>query len=128
MKGVVFLIFFHLINISACTMSTKKNNIVCTQLPCIMDNEGKNIWVEGTFLFPQEIAFAVKKIVLEDKTEIILTIPKSDLQDLFSLENNGKKLSIKGKVYTDSIPDSYKIIGRLPNPYMVDITKVTFKQ
>lgn len=91
----------------------------------LAQHEGQPIRVEGTFRFPIEQAFARNKLVLDDGTEVILPRPSSGpgAAELV-LANSGARLAALGVVYIKDIPAKYKIIGRTPDPYLVELTAV----
>jgi hypothetical protein len=91
----------------------------------LAQHEGRPLRVEGTFRFPTEQAFARNKLVLDDGTEVILPRPSSGPGAAeFVLANSGARLAAFGVVYLKEIPAKYRIIGRTPDPYLVELTAV----
>lgn len=97
---------------------------LCTARPCLERHEGRVIDVQGAYLFPRRRAFAVSKLVLEDDTTIVLSPPDTALRDHFKSDNDGVTLRIRGRVFTGPIPESYQIIGRTAEPYLLDIEAI----
>jgi hypothetical protein len=102
--------------------SSRSAHPACTDLACLSQHEGELVQAEGTFVFPKEQAFARNKLSLSDGTTIILPQAKDDaVRARFTADNDGKKMKIVGRIYTKEIPEKYRIIGRTPDPYLVDI-------
>lgn len=98
----------------------------CADLACLTQHEGEMIEAEGTFVFPKEKAFARNKLSLGDGTTIILSQPADDaVRAALTGDNDGKRMKVHGRIYTKDIPEKYRIIGRGPEPYLVDIASVT---
>jgi hypothetical protein len=97
----------------------------CTTRPCLAENEGQVIDVEGKYVFPSEPAFAVNRLALTDGTTIVLNTSNEELRRHFVAASDGKPMRIRGRIFTGAIPDRYKIIGRTPEPHLVDLEAVT---
>lgn len=98
--------------------------VTCTTRQCLEQNEGQVIDVEGVYVFPQQQAFAVNKLVLKDGTRIVLSPPKNKLCDHFAIENDGITMLIRGRIFTGPIPENYRIIGRTAEPHLLDLEKI----
>ncbi len=99
---------------------------VCADLACLSKHEGELVEADGTFVFPKEKAFARNKLSLGDGTTIILSQPADDaVRGKLTGDNDGKRMVVQGRIYTKDIPDKYRIIGRGPEPYLVNIAAVT---
>lgn len=99
---------------------------VCADLACLSQHEGEMIEAEGTFVFPKEKAFARNKLSLGDGTTIILSQPADEaVREKLGADSDGKRMKVQGRIYTKQIPDKYRIVGRGPEPYLVDIAGVT---
>lgn len=84
--------------------------------------EGQAVRLRGTFRFPTEKAFARNKLELDDGTIVILSRPADAAVAAVLVEaNQGARVTVGGVIYTGQIPDRYKIIGRTPDPYLVDV-------
>jgi hypothetical protein len=105
-------------------MDERAAHTACTTRPCLEQHEGELIDVEGTYVFPKQKAFAVNRLALKDGTTIILSPPENELRDHFASENDNTRLLIRGRIFTGPIPDKYRIIGRTPEPYLLDIEKI----
>ena len=98
----------------------------CADLACLSKHEGEMIEADGTFVFPKEKAFARNKLSLGDGTIIILSQPADEaVRGKLTGDNDGKRMKVQGRIYTKDIPEKYRIIGRGPEPYLVDIAGVT---
>jgi hypothetical protein len=98
----------------------------CADLACLTQHEGEMIEADGTFVFPKEKAFARNKLSLGDGTTIILSQPADDaVRGVLTGDNDGKRMKVQGRIYTKDIPEKYRIIGRGPEPYLVDIASVS---
>ncbi len=97
--------------------------LVCTARACLDAHEGEVIDIEGVYAFPRERAFAVHRLLLYDGTTIILAPPKGSLRDLFIEENDGASLLVRGRIFCKQIPPKYRIIGRTPDPYLLDLER-----
>jgi hypothetical protein len=96
----------------------------CTTRQCLERHEGELIEVEGTYVFPRQKAFAVSRLALKDGTTIVLSPPKNELRDLFASENDGVTMLLRGRIFTGPIPERYRIIGRTPEPYLLEIERI----
>lgn len=87
--------------------------------------EGTLVQIEGTFRFPTKQAFARNELVLDDGTVVVLPRPSSGTgaAELIAA-NDGARLAVRGLVYVNEIPAKYDIIGRTPDPYMVELVAV----
>ena len=105
-------------------MNKPASPATCTTRECLEKNEGQVIDVEGVYVFPKELAFAVNKLELKDGTTIVLSPPKNELRDHFANENDGLKMIIRGRIFTGMIPQKYKIIGRTAEPHLLELEKI----
>ncbi len=107
------------------SMNKADTPVVCTTRQCLEQYEGQVIDVEGIFVFPKQQAFAVNKLVLKDGTTIVLSpTEKNDLRDYFTSENDGMLMLIRGRIFTELIPEKYRIIGRTAEPHLLDLEKI----
>ena len=98
---------------------------LCTSRAHLEQNEGRLVRAQGTFQFPTEKAFARNKLLLDDGTTIVLSRPKDETIAARLVESNqGMRMTIRGLIFTKQIPDKYEIIGRTPDPYLLDIEAV----
>ena len=98
----------------------------CADLACLRMHEGEMIEADGTFVFPKEKAFARNKLSLADGTTVILSQPADDaVRGALTGDNDGKRMKVQGRIYTKDIPEKYRIIGRGPEPYLVDIASIS---
>ncbi len=98
----------------------------CADLACLTQHEGEMIEADGTFVFPKEKAFARNKLSLADGTTVILSQPADDaVRGALTGDNDGKRMKVQGRIYTKDIPEKYRIIGRGPEPYLVDIASIS---
>lgn len=105
-------------------MGQAADDLPCRTLSCLERHEGEMIDVEGSYVFPKQVAFAVNRLSLQDGTLITLSPPANELREHFKSENDGVRMLIRGRVFTGPIPDEYKIIGRTPDPYLLDLEKI----
>lgn len=96
----------------------------CTTLQCLQQHEGQIVDLEGLYVFPKQLAFAVSKLELADGTTIVLSPPKNDLRDHLVAENDGVAMRIRGRIFTGQIPEKYRIIGRTTEPYLLDLAAI----
>lgn len=88
-------------------------------------HQGVPVRIEGTFRFPTEKAFARNKLALDDGTTVILPRPETGPGAAeLTAANTGKRMAVHGVVYVEVIPDRYQIIGRTPDPYLVELAGV----
>lgn len=107
------------------TSPAGRANPSCTDLSGLTAHDGQVVLVGGTFVFPKEKAFARNKLSLSDGTVLILAQPADrSVRARLTSANDGKRMSIRGRVFTGAIPQEYRIIGRTPDPYLVDIVDV----
>jgi hypothetical protein len=105
---------------------TESSSQPCTDMPCLLRHDEQVILAEGTFVFPKEKAFARNKLSLSDGTIIILSPPSDEaVRAQLSRENDGKYMTICGRIFTKQIPEKYGIISRTPDPYLVDIADIS---
>ncbi len=98
---------------------------VARTLADLKAHQGVAVRIEGTFRFPTEKAFARNKLVLDDGTTVILPRPETGPGAAeLTAANTGKRLAVHGIVYVEVIPDRYQIIGRTPDPYLVELAGV----
>jgi hypothetical protein len=98
---------------------------LCVSLADLERHEGALVRVQGTFRFPTEPAFARNKLILDDGTTVILARPQdAKLTESLREANQGKRMTIRGLIFIKAIPEKYKIIGRTPDPYLLDIEAV----
>lgn len=98
---------------------------LCVSLADLERHEGARVRVQGTFRFPTEPAFARNKLILDDGTTVILARPQdAKLAESLREANQGKRMTIRGLIFIKAIPEKYKIIGRTPDPYLLDIEAV----
>lgn len=93
----------------------------CTTLSCLEDSVGAVVTLRGRYEYPQQIKFAQTVLRLDDGTRVIL---RAKREGAFAADNDGRVMRITGVVYTDQIPEHYRIIGRTPDPHMVEISDV----
>lgn len=91
---------------------------VCTAQACLEANEGQRIVLEGTYLYPQQQAFANNKVRLTDGVEVIIGAPR---EGVFTPPNHESRMRVTGRIFTGQIPESYRIFGRPPNPHLLDV-------
>ena len=94
---------------------------LCTTRQCLEQHEGQVIDIEGTYVFPREKAFAVSRLAFEDGTKIVIGPPAGGL---FTSENDGAVLRVRGRIFTGPIPEKYGIIGRTPEPRLLDVEDI----
>jgi len=94
---------------------------LCTTRLCLEQHEGQVIDIEGTYVFPREKAFAVSRLAFADGTTIVIGPPAGGL---FTSENDGAILRVRGRIFTGPIPEKYGIIGRTPEPRLLDMEKI----
>jgi hypothetical protein len=99
----------------------------CADLACLQAHEGELVEIVGTYVFPRKKAFAHNKLSLSDGTMVIVTSPDDGgMRAQLSSENDGKRLTVRGRIYVKDIPEKYGIIGRTPDPYLMDVIAVDF--
>jgi hypothetical protein len=96
--------------------------VKCTTLSCLQHHEAEVVRAEGVFRTPKQRAFGVNELVLEDGTRIKL--PPEREQASLSAANDGKRMQVRGRIFTGMIPEKYGIIGRSPDPYLVEVDRV----
>jgi hypothetical protein len=110
--------------VGSMTQSDKPSEyLVCTARACLDAHESQVIDIEGVYVFPHEQAFAVHRLLLYDGTTIILAPPQGSLRDLFVEANDGASLLVRGRIFCKQIPPRYRIIGRTPEPYLLDLER-----
>src|SRR5262245_9314128 len=98
----------------------------CATRTCLGENEGQVIEIEGTYFFPKQPAFAVSRLALADGTTVVLSPPpEGERRRHFTAASDGKRMRIRGRIFTGVIPDRYKIIGRTSEPYLVELEAIT---
>jgi hypothetical protein len=98
---------------------------VCTSRALLEQNEGRLVRVQGTYRFPIEKAFARNKLTLDDGTTVVLSRPTDETMAARLVESNqGVRMTIRGLIFSEHIPDKYGIIGRTPDPYLLDLDAV----
>ena len=98
---------------------------LCTSLAELAKHEGTPVRVRGTFRFPTEKAFARNKLLLDDGTIVILSRPVDlAVAAVLAKSNQGARMIVRGVAYAKEIPARYRIIGRTPDPYLVDIETI----
>jgi hypothetical protein len=97
---------------------------VCTTLACLVEHEGTIVQIVGTYQYPKQKAFAVNRLALDDKTPVIVGGPR---EDPFVEANDGVLMAITGRIFTKDIPEKYRIIGRTPEPHLLDVSHVQKK-
>jgi hypothetical protein len=108
--------------------NTSPDPVVCTSLPCLQQHEGQLIDIQGRYEFPKQQAFAVNRLRLEDGTTIVLPPAPEGGGGPFASPNDGKPMRLRGRIFTGPIPAKYHIIGRTPEPYLVDLEQVTMTE
>ena len=96
----------------------KKLRPQCDDLVSLKAHDGAEVDVIGRYVFPKEKAFARTRLRLKDDTLVTVAVPR---EGAFGEENDGKLLAVTGKIFTGEIPPSYKIFGRTPDPYLLDV-------
>jgi hypothetical protein len=101
----------------------------CSERACLEANEGDVIDIAGTFVFPPDRKRKGQHrytLSLVDGTKVILPNPKDDAtRAQLSRANDGKRVTVRGRIYTRNIPDRYGIIARTADPYVVELFAVT---
>lgn len=90
----------------------------CATLKCLKEHEGQTVVLHGTYQHPQQKAFAVAELKLEDGTIVVLRTPR---EGVFTQANHQAPMQVPGRIFTGPIPDSYGIFGRRSDPYLVDV-------
>ncbi|WP_148639424.1 hypothetical protein [Aquimarina longa] len=89
-------------------------------------NEGKFLSITGRFSHQKEnILFSTHRIILKDKTKIVLLLNEyKNTGKVLIKENNGKYITVIGKVFINEILEKFDLISRTNNPYLVDIKSI----
>lgn len=100
----------------------------CLDLACLEANEGNVVEVEGTFAFPRDPRRKgqhLYRLSLTDGTSLVLPAPPAgEFRRRLSRDNDGKQLTVRGRIYTKTIPEQYGIIERTADPYCVELFDV----
>ena len=103
-----------------------QSTAVCSDLACLQANEGKVIDVDGTFVFPPEAAPKGQhfyRLTLGDGTNVVLHQHHAKL----TREIDGKHITARGIYYKHPIPERYRIIQAVADPYLVEIYDITVR-
>lgn len=101
------------------------NRNFCSSYQCLEKYDGKIFWVQGNYLHPQPKTIEPTRLQLADGTIIVLSkLEGEKMARKLDKTNNGVLMKVKGQIFTDKIPDKYKIIARTPDPYLVDIQEI----
>ncbi|WP_062061118.1 hypothetical protein [Aquimarina longa] len=95
-------------------------------LEYVLKNEGKQTVFIGKFEHQKEKKpFSTYKIILKDKTKIILSLKDDEDTEKVLIKHNGNKyIKVIGRVFVNEIPEEYAIISRTNSPYLVDIKSI----
>lgn len=100
----------------------------CSARACLEANEGEVIDIAGTFVSPPDRTRKGQHrytLALADGTKVILPNPKDDAtRATLSPASDGKRVTVRGRIYTRNIPDRYGIIASTADPYVVEMFTV----
>lgn len=103
----------------------------CTDRPCLEAHEGQLIELDGTFVAPvdpKRKGLHLHKLALADGTLIILDFDRDHpVRAKLSKSNDGKRVTIRGRIFTKEIPERYGIIESTAGPYLLDIVDATVR-
>lgn len=95
----------------------------CSDLACLQSHDGQTIDVTGTLTAPRRKVMDHYRVVLADGTAVI--IGQGPARGQLSPETDGKRVVVRGRIFTGDIPASYDIIGRSAEPYLLDVAALT---
>ncbi len=84
-------------------------------------HDGQVIDLAGELKARKPKAIDNHRLILADGTTVVLV----GIHERTTDADSGKRLVVRGRIFTAEIPESYQIIGRTAEPYLVNITAVT---
>jgi hypothetical protein len=96
----------------------------CSDLACMQAHDGQDIDIAGTLTAPKRKVMDHYRIVLADGTTVI--IGAGPARGQFTPESDGKRVVVRGRIFTGEIPESYSIVGRTAEPHLLDVAALTF--
>jgi len=93
---------------------------VCKTLACLTEHDAAKVWVEGSWQAPAGRHRLAPSLLLADGASAVVRIPAGGPP----APDDGRAVRILGRIFTDKIPESYGVIARTTDPYLLDVEAI----